>query len=208
MARKKDERSIVREMQNALDEKDLRELQNVKLKKEKEVAEEIADITTKANKELVDSIRDINDKASVLGVNVNFNRPNCPNYNNMKECGTCTNFFDCYQHRQRPTYEPMVEKVVKEPKKEVVDPDVHPVGCHCERCCPNPNPTWFEQHRNGLLAAALCMIMLVLAIGWSPSGATFQAIQENYVNLLVDFFKMALLGGAGFIIFNIFRTKK
>ena len=35
MARKKDERSIVREMQNALDEKDLRELQNVKLKKEK-----------------------------------------------------------------------------------------------------------------------------------------------------------------------------
>ena len=48
MARKKDERSIVREMQNALDEKDLRELQNVKLKKEKEVAEEIADITTKA----------------------------------------------------------------------------------------------------------------------------------------------------------------
>lgn len=35
MARKKDERSIVREMQNALDEKDLRELQNVKLKKKK-----------------------------------------------------------------------------------------------------------------------------------------------------------------------------
>ena len=52
------------------------------------------------------------------------------------------------------------------------------------------------------------MIMLVLAIGWSPSGATFEAIQENYVNLLVDFFKMALLGGAGFIMYNIFKTKK
>lgn len=207
MAKKKDERSIVREMQDALDEKDLRELQNIKLKKEKEVAEEIADITTQANKELVDSIRDINDKASVLGVNVNFNRPNCPNYNNMKECGTCANFFNCYQHKQQqPVYQPKVD----EPKKEVevVDPDVHPVGCHCERCCPNPNPTWFEQHRNGLLAAALCMIMLVLAIGWSPSGATFEAIQENYVNLLVDFFKMALLGGAGFIMYNIFKTKK
>ena len=35
MARKKDERSIVREMQNALDVKDLRELENVKLKKQK-----------------------------------------------------------------------------------------------------------------------------------------------------------------------------
>ena len=45
MAKKKDERSLVREMQDALDEKDLRELQNIKLRKEKEVAEEIADIT-------------------------------------------------------------------------------------------------------------------------------------------------------------------
>ena len=204
MAKKKNDRTLVREMQDALDEKDLRELQNIKLRKEKEVAEEIADITTQANKELVDSIRDINDKAS--GVNVNFNRPNCPNYNNMKECSTCANFFNCYEHKQQPVFKPMVEE--PEPEKEVVDPDAHPVGCHCERCCPNPNPTWVEQHRNGLLAAALCMIMLVLAIGWSPSGATFEAIQENYVNLLVDFFKMALLGGAGFIMYNIFKTKK
>ena len=206
MAKKKNDRTLVREMQDALDEKDLRELQNIKLRKEKEVAEEIADITTQANKELVDSIRDINDKASVLGVNVNFNRPNCPNYNNMKECSTCANFFNCYEHKQQPVFKPMVEE--PEPEKEVVDPDAHPVGCHCERCCPNPNPTWVEQHRNGLLAAALCMIMLVLAIGWSPSGATFEAIQENYVNLLVDFFKMALLCGAGFIMYNIFKTKK
>ena len=206
MAKKKNDRTLVREMQDALDEKDLRELQNIKLRKEKEVAEEIADITTQANKELVDSIRDINDKASVLGVNVNFNRPNCPNYNNMKECSTCANFFNCYEHKQQPVFKPMVEE--PEPEKEVVDPDAHPVGCHCDRCCPNPNPTWVEQHRNGLLAAALCMIMLVLAIGWSPSGATFEAIQENYVNLLVDFFKMALLGGAGFIMYNIFKNKK
>ena len=47
--------------------------------------------------------------------------------------------------------------------------------------------------------------MIVLAVGWSPSGEAFQAIQESYVDLLVNFFKMGIFAVAGIVTYNLFK---
>ena len=85
---------------------------------------------------------------------------------------------------------------------------MHGADCHCSKCCPNPTPNWFQKNKLALLLGVLVCCMLVLAIGWSPSGKTFEAIQESYVELIVDFFKMAIIGVASVVIFNIAKKDK
>ena len=47
--------------------------------------------------------------------------------------------------------------------------------------------------------------MLILAIGITPTGAWFETIQNSYVDLLVDFFRMGLLGLGGFLVYKLFK---
>ena len=49
--------------------------------------------------------------------------------------------------------------------------------------------------------------LIVLAIGWSPSGKTFEAIQTSYVELIVNFFKMAIFAIAGFATYYLIRKR-
>lgn len=97
----------------------------------------------------------------------------------------------------------MKEEAVKEGAKEIVHGD----DCHCSKCCPNPNPTWLQKNKNSILISVLVMAMLILAIGWSPAGATFDAIQTSYVDLIVNFFKMAILAVAGISIYKLTQKK-
>ena len=86
--------------------------------------------------------------------------------------------------------------------------EVHGPGCHCEKCCPNPKPSWFKKHKAGLLAAIIFACVLILAVGWTPAGAVFTAIQTSYVDLIVNFFKVAVLAIAGFGIYKLIAKDK
>ena len=93
-----------------------------------------------------------------------------------------------------------------ETQEEVAE--VHGPGCHCEKCCPNPKPSWFKKHKAGLLAAIIFACVLILAVGWTPAGAVFTAIQTSYVDLIVNFFKVAVLAIAGFGIYKLIAKDK
>ena len=94
----------------------------------------------------------------------------------------------------------------KETQEEVAE--VHGPGCHCEKCCPNPRPSWFKKHKAGLLAAIIFACVLILAVGWTPAGAVFTAMQNSYVDLIVNFFKVAVLAIAGFGIYKLIAKDK
>ena len=93
-----------------------------------------------------------------------------------------------------------------ETQEEVAE--VHGPGCHCEKCCPNPKPSWFKKHKAGLLAAIIFACVLILAVGWTPAGAVFTAMQNSYVDLIVNFFKVAVLAIAGFGIYKLIAKDK
>ena len=91
-------------------------------------------------------------------------------------------------------------------QKEVAE--VHGADCHCSKCCPNPRPSWFKKHKAGLLAAIIFACVLILAVGWTPAGAVFTAMQNSYVDLIVNFFKVAVLAVAGFGIYKLIAKDK
>ena len=72
----------------------------------------------------------------------------------------------------------------------------HGPDCHCSKCCPNPNPSWFQRNTKGICVAILLVSIILLAVGWSPSGPVFDSIQKSWVELFVNFFKMAILAVA------------
>ena len=94
----------------------------------------------------------------------------------------------------------------KEPQEEVAE--VHGPGCHCEKCCPNPKPNFFQRNKIKIFMGILWAALVVLAVGWSPSGATFDAIQTSYVELIVNFFKMGIFAVAGFATYKLMNKDK
>ena len=105
--------------------------------------------------------------------------------------------------KEQPVKQAMPVQPVEpaEPVEEVHGPD-----CHCSKCCPNPNPTFFQKHKNKILAAIVFICVLILSIGWLPSGGNYEALQKAYVELIVNLPKMALLSVAGFAIFKIAKS--
>ena len=66
----------------------------------------------------------------------------------------------------------------------------HGDDCHCSKCCPNPNPNFFQRHKIGLLIGLIWIIMVFLAIGWMPTGGIADAINNSWEELIVNFFKI------------------
>ena len=64
----------------------------------------------------------------------------------------------------------------------------------------------FGKGKNKIIAALIAVIMLILAIGITPTGAWAEAIQTSYVELLVDAFRMGLLGFGGYLICKLFKN--
>ena len=81
----------------------------------------------------------------------------------------------------------------------------HGEDCHCSKCCPNPNPNFFQKHKVGLLIGLIWAIMIFLAIGWMPAGGIADAINNSWVELIVNFFKMALFAIAGIATYNLVK---
>lgn len=169
-------------IEDALDEKKRREIQSLNLELEKN--------------ELEAKIKNVKDRADILNSSRGFD-----DY----DCNICGTHYDHNVYKR--DYRGGVYVKVRD-NHEIVDDEVnHGPGCHCSKCCPNPNPTFLEKNKNKILAIVIGLIMIVLAVGYSPAGAAFKAIQNKYVELLVDFFKMSLLGIAGVSIYQLFKDK-
>ena len=81
----------------------------------------------------------------------------------------------------------------------------HGEDCHCSKCCPNPNPNFFQKHKVGLLIGLIWAIMIFLAIGWMPTGGIADAINTSWVELIVNFFKIGLFAIAGIATYNLIK---
>ena len=81
----------------------------------------------------------------------------------------------------------------------------HGEDCHCSKCCPNPNPNFFQKHKVGLLIGLIWAIMIFLAIGWMPTGGIANAINTSWVELIVNFFKIGLFAIAGIATYNLVK---
>ena len=97
-------------------------------------------------------------------------------------------------------------KIAQEHIVPDVAQEVHGEDCHCSKCCPNPKPNFFQRHKAKLLAAIVFICVLVLSIGWMPSGGNYEALQKAYVELIVNLPKMVMLGIAGFSVYKIAKT--
>ena len=81
----------------------------------------------------------------------------------------------------------------------------HGDDCHCSKCCPNPNPNFFQKHKYSILISILWAVLVVLAIGWAPSGAVADAVNTSWVELIVNFFKMALFAIASIATYKLVK---
>lgn len=92
----------------------------------------------------------------------------------------------------------------KQLPQDTVEPQ-HGDDCHCSKCCPNPNPNFFQKHRVGILVSILWVALIILGIGWTPSGGVFDAIQNSWVELFVNFFKVGIFAIAGIVSYQLFK---
>ena len=83
--------------------------------------------------------------------------------------------------------------------------EVHGADCHCSKCCPNPKPNFFQKHKVGLLIGLIWIIMVFLAIGWTPTGGVADAINTSWVELLVNAFKIGIFAIAGIATYNLVK---
>ena len=103
-------------------------------------------------------------------------------------------------------YAPSIEEQTQE--EVAVMAPIHGEDCHCSKCCPNPKPNFFQRNKIKIFMGILWAALVVLAVGWSPSGATFDAIQTSYVELIVNFFKMGIFAVAGFATYKLMNKDK
>lgn len=94
-----------------------------------------------------------------------------------------------------PTCDDLKKDVMKkETVKEEVKEEAH-----------KPKQNFFQRHKTTLLISVLWLALIVLAVGWSPSGPTFEAVQNSWVELIVNFFKMGVFAVAGIATYNLVK---
>ena len=149
-------------IQEALDEKRIREIQNLELRLEKDrLCAEMAN---------VDAINNILNSTSQ-------NEIGCPKQPKVEQ-------HECEECKKKD--EPKVEQPV---------------------CCPRMKmPKVFKNHKK-LFLTGMWIIMIVLALGLSPQGEWATFLQESWVNLFVDFFKVGLFVIAGLLTYKIVKDK-
>ena len=74
-------------------------------------------------------------------------------------------------------------------------------------CCKGSKFDFFKKHKMIMLIAVLWVILVILAVGWSPSGATAEAINNSWVELIINFFKMALFAIAGIATYLLIKKE-
>ena len=92
----------------------------------------------------------------------------------------------------------------KQVAQDTVEPQ-HGDDCHCSKCCPNPNPNFFQKHRIGILVSILWAALIILGVGWTPTGGIADAINNSWVQLFVNFFKVGIFAIAGIVSYQLFK---
>ena len=105
---------------------------------------------------------------------------------------------DNYKGQCQSQAQPQVQQVVQQEVQ-------HGDDCHCSKCCPNPNPNFFQRHKAPILIGILWVILVVLPIGLAPTGSIADAINTSWVELIVNFFKMALFAIAGIATYKLVK---
>lgn len=91
------------------------------------------------------------------------------------------------------------------------DVDIQCKEDKCKGCKEEPTPKTVEatdcnkyskvgilkKNKKAIILAILWVIIVILAVGWSPTGNTAEAINNSWVELIVNFFKMVLFAIAG-----------
>ena len=91
------------------------------------------------------------------------------------------------------------------------DVDIQCKEDRCKGCKEEPAPkaveatdynkcgkvSFLKKNKKAIILAVLWIIIVVLAVGWSPTGSTAEAINNSWVELIVNFFKMVLFVIAG-----------
>ena len=181
-----DNRDLMRSVQEACDQLDRKEIENSILQKQKEDAEYVAKITTEANEELVREIRDLNYKTGLYGTSKKYldSRPE-----EQHEAHVC-NCPVCQQQRNQ--------------------------ACHCHECqCQhqhddciknnhdvNIRVPFFKEHKALFFLLVGIVCILLLATGYTPSGDFWTAIQDQWITLIADIFKIALVGILGALVYR------
>lgn len=92
----------------------------------------------------------------------------------------------------------------KQLAQDILEPQ-HGADCHCSKCCPNPNPNFFQKHRIGILVSILWAALIILGVGWTPTGGIADAINNSWVQLFVNFFKVGIFAIAGIVSYQLFK---
>lgn len=56
-----------------------------------------------------------------------------------------------------------------------------------------------------IMMTLLIVIIVILAIGVTPSGAWYEALQTSYVETLVDIFKVGMIGFGSWLTYKLFK---
>lgn len=212
-----DNKNLMRNVQEACDELDRKEIRNTILQKQKEDAEYLADITTRANEELVKEIRDLNLKTGLYGVTKkefdprneyenckyiennnydhHYNHECCRNNQNNNEC-QCNNYdhhhnHECYHNNQNNN------------------------ECQCNNCNHihnnqdvNVRVPFFKEHKSMFLLIVGLVSVLLLATGFTPSGDFWTSIQDQWLTLIADVFKIILVVISSLLIYFGIKKEK
>ena len=182
-----DNRDLMRSVQEACDQLDRKEIENSILQKQKEDAEYVAKITTEANEELVREIRDLNYKTGLYG--------------------TSKEYLDSRQEEQHEAHVCNCPACQQQQRNQ---------ACHCHECqCQhqhddciknnhdvNIRVPFFKEHRALFFLLLGIVCILLLATGYTPTGEFWTAIQDQWITLIADIFKIALVGILGALVYK------
>ena len=72
------------------------------------------------------------------------------------------------------------------------------------KCCPvQQRESFFTRNKNAVLISSIVVLVLILALGISPTGGWWDVLQTSYVELLVDMFRMCAIGAIFVLIYNL-----
>lgn len=70
--------------------------------------------------------------------------------------------------------------------------------------CPmSQKESFFTKNKNSILISMLVGLVLILALGITPSGQWWETLQTSYVELLVDMFRMGAIGGIFVLVYKL-----
>lgn len=171
----RDNNDLLRGVQDACDEIDRQAVENAVLQKQKEDAEYVAELTQKANEELVKQIRDLNYKSGLYGVAKKDINPRNNSVNCNHECNSCSNYSECKQHKQQVSHQHNGDVNVRFP--------------------------WIKEHKPIFLLVIGIIVVLLLASGFTPTGEFWTNIQDQWLTLIADLFRLILVAIVSILIY-------